>query len=344
MESENFEGSARRSPLYIMDGGLGTTLKDEYNTEVDGEARPLWSSDLLITSPEKLLEVQKAFVEAGAEVIITATYQASFEGFARTRDSKTGKMGIPESRAKDYMRDAVRIARESFAGSGKNGKTALSLGAYGAIMIPGQEYTGRYDDLHRTAYQLAEWHEHRLDVFRSDEKTWSNVDLIAFETIPLLAEIKAARMAMNAAVNADTTSLVKPFWISCVFPGGDLCLPDGSSVDMVVEAMLKSGPGLRPHAIGLNCTKINKVRALLEKFEKAVQRLVAEKEIYEWPALVIYPDGTNGEVYNTTTQQWEGKKDSDEQFVRDSFHQYMAGSFDSLLTVYRSIGRSRCLK
>lgn len=336
MESEIEQLPRRNTPIYILDGGLGTTLKDEYNIEVDGEARPLWSSHLLISEPAKVLEVQRAFADAGAEVIITATYQASFEGFARTRDPQSGKLGIPENEAVEYMRSAVSISRHSFGDSETSGKVALSLGAYGAIMIPGQEYTGLYDHLHRTAEQLAEWHGRRLDVFTLNDNTWSNVDLIAFETIPLLAEIDAARMTLERAFNSERGSAAKPFWISCVFPGEDLCLPDGSSVDMVVDAMLKGAVGARPHGIGLNCTKTSKVPALLEQFGKAIERLLVEKEIPEWPALVLYPDGTRGEVYNTTTQKWEKKGGGMGDSVREPSCQCTTG-YSNLITNYPQI-------
>jgi homocysteine S-methyltransferase len=297
-------------PVLILDGGLGTTLKDHYHAEVDGAARPLWSSHLLISDPAKLVDVQTAFADAGADIVLTPTYQASLEGFARTVNPHDGSMGIPRTEAETYMRGAVGISRASFknvqAVSG-GGNVALSLGAYGAVMVPSQEYTGKYDDGHKTVKQLRDWHKDRLDIFTEREEVWYDVDMVAFETVPLLAEIEAVRQTiLMAQQNSANCKREKPFWISCVFPGKEFRLPDGSPVGDVVRAMLaKRENAAMPFAIGINCTKIGKLAELLREFEAAVKRMVEAGELNYSPALVLYPDGTKGEVYNTTTHEWE---------------------------------------
>lgn len=60
-----------------------------------------------------------------------------------------------------------------------------------------------------------------------------------------------------------------------------------------------------PWGVGINCTKVWKLDSLLRRYEAAIKNLLHEGVIADWPALVLYPDGTNGEVYNTTTKQWE---------------------------------------
>jgi homocysteine S-methyltransferase len=297
-------------PILILDGGLGTTLKDQYNAEVDGATRPLWSSHLLIADPAKLLAAQTAFTDAGADIILTATYQASLKGFARTIDPEDGSLGIPRAVAEAYMRSAVGISRASFRNvqaTGDGGSVALSLGAYGAVMVPSQEYTGKYDNGHKSVEQLRDWHNARLNIFTEGEEVWHDVDMVAFETVPLLAEIKAVRQTIwMAQQNSANFKREKPFWISCVFPGKELRLPDGSSVDGVVRAMLaKQENAALPFAIGINCTKIGKVVELLREFEVVVKSLIEAGELDQSPALVLYPDGTKGEVYNTTTHEWE---------------------------------------
>ena len=54
-----------------------------------------------------------------------------------------------------------------------------------------------------------------------------------------------------------------------------------------------------PYAIGINCTKVHKLRDLIRRFE-----IGAEQSGLRLPRLVIYPDGASGLVYNTSTQQW----------------------------------------
>lgn len=300
------------TPILILDGGLGTTLQDQYHAELNGAARPLWSSHLLISDPTKLLAVQTAFADAGADIILTATYQASFEGFASTTHPQDGGLGIPRAEAESYMRSAVVISRASFKrnhGSRSVGKVALSLGAYGAIMVPSQEYTGKYDDRHRSAEQLSKWHKQRLDIFSNDQEVWRDIDMVAFETVPLLTEIKAVREVMYMARQNVPPEETKPFWVSCVFPGKGLCLADGSSVEDVVRAMLgRYENAAEPFAVGINCTNIGKVAELLAQFETVIKNMVADGEIDCFPSLVLYPDDTKGEVYNTTTHEWEELK------------------------------------
>ena len=72
-----------QQPILLLDGGLGTTLEEEHGVQFSS-ATPLWSSHLLMSAPETLLEVQENFARAGADILLTATYQASFQGFRMT--------------------------------------------------------------------------------------------------------------------------------------------------------------------------------------------------------------------------------------------------------------------
>lgn len=298
--------------VLLLDGGLGTTLQDNYNAIVDGAACPLWSSHLLISDPILLCKAQTAFADAGADVLLTATYQASLEGLSRTKPEPASDRSLGREHAEQYMRSAVAIARKAFAASNRQtaGHIALSLGAYGATMVPSQEYSGSYDAAHSTAAQLGSWHRERLGIYRSDADTWKSLSYVAFETIPRVDEIAGVREAMHAINSDDSGTTPRPFWISCVFPDAEMRLADGTTVDMVVDAMLGAQEGAdTPYAIGLNCTKVSKVPALLALFEASVTNLVQTGEVAAWPALVLYPDGTNGEVYNTITHEWDRKDD-----------------------------------
>ncbi|KAI9053281.1 hypothetical protein LZ554_002246 [Drepanopeziza brunnea f. sp. 'monogermtubi'] len=319
-------------PILLLDGGLGTSLADEHGCHFD-DRTPLWSSHLLISDPTAALRAtHAAFARAGSDVLLSATYQASFAGFARTGD------GIDAVAAAQLMRSAVDIARDAFLGSppvggARGGKVALSLGAYGATMVPSQEYSGRYDEERMSFAGLESWHWERMRAFvpggervggfgdgdgggeglkdededgdEEEEKVrvWKEVGFVAFETLPLRLEIEAVRRVMGRVRGRD-------FWIACVFPGEGNCLPDGSCVRDVVRSMLGKEDGKEgmavPMGVGLNCTKVGKVEGLILEFESEVRQMVTEGEA-EWPSLVVYPDGTNGEVYDTTTKQWVKK-------------------------------------
>lgn len=283
---------SRKAPILLLDGGLGTTLADQHGCVFDAST-PLWSSSLLLKSPDTLLKCQCDFAAAGADIILTNTYQASFKGFANEGSLSTEK-------SKEYMRSAIEIAAQAFVKVGRgNGKVALSLGAYGATMVPGQEYSGKYDEERLSVEGLRKWHTERIEAYSEDTKCWEQIDMVAFETLPMLPEVVAVREAMEG--------VGKPFWIACVFPGEDLALPDGSVINDILKALL-GGPGLtKPMGIGLNCTKIGKLNGLISEFEVAIKQMINSGEVTGWPTLVLYPDGTNGEVYNTTTQEWEDK-------------------------------------
>ncbi|MCJ1244869.1 hypothetical protein MMC30_002070 [Trapelia coarctata] len=315
-------------PILLLDGGLGTTLESPPYKVKFSTSTPLWSSHLLIEAPEAILAVQTDFVKAGCDVLLTATYQASYEGFAVTKREHNQSpppppgepiqrnQGYDRTEASMYMRKAVDISREALLQSSdpdKPRQVALSLGAYGACMIPSQEYTGNYKPAAlRTVEGLQNWHLERLGAFSESPVTWGKIDLIAFETIPVLSEIHAARQVIS-----EVQLLDKKWYISCVFPNEDLRLPDGSSVEEVARAMLQDGKKKlpKPWGIGINCTKVKKLERLIDLFEDAVGKMEEEerggkshdeaKEQRPW--LVLYPDGATHLVYNTSTQEWQPK-------------------------------------
>lgn len=287
-----------QAPVLILDGGLGTTLEEKYHIRFSSAETPLWSSHLLLADQRTLLACHEDFAEAGADIVTTATYQASAAGFASTRTSDWPN-GVPLNRVPEFLEAAVMIARRAGAG-----KVALSLGPYGATVVPSQEYGGVYDEEHCGVSALMAWHLERVGLYAKVPGLLQQVDYIAFETLPRLDEVLAVRQMMD-----DTDLYARiPYWISCVFPGDDevLALPDGTAVEEVVRAMLSGEVAEAvPWGVGINCTKVTKVPALVARYEEVVKGMVGSGELSGWPSLMLYPDGTNGEVYNTTTQKWE---------------------------------------
>ncbi|KAK8017887.1 hypothetical protein PG993_014213 [Apiospora rasikravindrae] len=292
----------------ILDGGLGTSLEDRYGAVFDNST-PLWSSHFIVSDPDTLLACQRDFVQAGADVLLTATYQVSIEGFARTKVPQYPE-GVPRFAIERYLANAVKIAEK--AAATKNGgaqssssdpaSLALSLGPYGACMIPGQEYSGEYDDDHSTEEALYRWHLERLRLFTNVQGLMDRITYVAFETLPRLDEIRAVRRAFH-----DAHMSSKKFWISCVFPGEANLLPDGTTIDDAVKGMLEPlrGGYSQPWGIGINCTKMNKLPSLISSYGQSVRKLTSHSGLGTAPCLLLYPDGTKGEVYNTTTKKWE---------------------------------------
>lgn len=284
--------------ILLLDGGLGTTLEDEHSITFSSERTPLWSSHLLLTNPDLLEKVQGNFVKAGVDILLTPTYQASHEGFSRT-EIDGEKVDFYEEICQ-YLDLGVEISRHAF--NSRPGLVALSLGAYGATMIPSQEYGGQYGEMCDET-KLEHWHVARIAMFWA---SFEKVDIVAFETIPRLEEVRAVRTAANVNRHAN---VYKPYWVTCVFPNDGDELPDGSSIEQVVEALFApktwgDGTSMQtPWGVGINCTKVNKLSRLIQEYESA-----AEKLKIELPRLVIAPNGSRGQTYDTTTQTWIGEK------------------------------------
>src|ERR1700692_5092613 len=145
-------------PMMVLDGALATELERRGADLKD----PLWSAKCLIERPELIQAVHLDYFRAGADVATTATYQATFEGFAHR--------GIEGEAAARLMGDAVAVAvgaRDEFWAEESNraGRlrplVAASVGPYGAMLADGSEYRGRYA-LSDTA--LADFHRPRLRV------------------------------------------------------------------------------------------------------------------------------------------------------------------------------------
>jgi homocysteine S-methyltransferase len=284
--------------ILILDGGLGTSLEQNHNVKFT-PSTPLWSSSLLISDPATLLQCQASFASVPVDILLTATYQVSLHGFRNTK-TPTHPDGISPADIPPFLETAVDIA-ETAARSG-HATVALSVGPYGACMIPSQEYSGRYDEAHNSQETLYEWHRERMRLFSSVRSVSSRVAYTALETIPRVDEIVAMRRALDAVPDLARV----PFWMSCLYPGDDERLPSGETAEEALRGMLD--PRLArcvPWGVGINCTKVWKLTALLKLYEAAIERLLEDGVVQAWPALVVYPDGTNGEVYNTVTQVWE---------------------------------------
>jgi homocysteine S-methyltransferase len=69
---------AASGPVAVLDGGLATELEARGHDLGDA----LWSARLLVDDPDAIIAAHLAFFRAGAVIATTASYQASFAGFA----------------------------------------------------------------------------------------------------------------------------------------------------------------------------------------------------------------------------------------------------------------------
>jgi homocysteine S-methyltransferase len=194
----------------------------------------LWSAKVLVEDPDAIRSVHAAYFEAGADVAISASYQATFEGLA-------GR-GIDRNQASALMRRSIELAREA-AGSGR--VVAASVGPYGAMLGNGAEYTGDYD---KDEDQLVEFHVPRIEALAEAEP-----NVLAVETIPSFVETRALVRALEKVPEI-------PAWVSfSCRDGRHIC--DGTPIGSAVE-VVASAPGVV--AVGVNCTSPLFVERLVE--------------------------------------------------------------------------------
>jgi homocysteine S-methyltransferase len=157
--------------VLISDGGLATELEARGHDLSDD----LWSARLLLDSPLEIAAVHAAFFRAGAAFATTASYQASFDGFA--------ERGIGRDAAARLMRLSVELAKTARDEVGGDGWVAASVGPYGAALANGEEYVGRYG---LSVEQLIDWHRPRMEVLVD-----ADPDVLAIETVPDVDEAQA---------------------------------------------------------------------------------------------------------------------------------------------------------
>lgn len=279
----------RNSPLdefgtetIILDGGLATQL------ELEGEDLndPLWSAAVLTRNPEIIKKVHLDYLNAGADIITTASYQATFEGFA--------KKGLNEQEAEALLRLSSKLtleARDEFwKKNEKHGMrvkplVAGSIGCYGAFLADGSEYKGDYAKT-MSKEQLKEFHRKKMAVLLS-----SGVDLLACETVPCILEAEALMELLEEFKNAFA-------WISFS------CRNEYqiSYGDPFVECVKTLNHCPQVVAIGINCTDPMFITGLL----KSVPTTLRIKPF------IVYPN--SGETWNSTSKQWIQENDREKGF------------------------------
>ena len=208
-----------RRPL-VLDGGLSNQLEAAGHDLSDA----LWSARLLADEPGAIVAAHRAYYEAGADIAITASYQATFEGFA--------KHGIDAVSTAELLRLSVESAREAGADAGRDVWVAASAGPYGAMLADGAEYRGRYG---LTVAELERFHRPRLEVLADAQP-----DVFALETVPDTDEARALLRAVRG--------LGVPAWLSYTVSGGYT-----RAGQPLTEAFALAADAEEVIAVGVNC-------------------------------------------------------------------------------------------
>lgn len=253
----------------ILDGGLATELEAR-GCDISGA---LWSARVLRERPEAIEQLHYDYYAAGASVAITASYQASYEGFA--------SIGIDADETTRLLRRSVELARNARDRFRRNHPdnrrqmlVAASVGPHGAITHDGAEYRGDYG---LTVDALVDFHARRFEVLSA-----AGADLLACETIPVLDEARAyaALLTRNPRVQA---------WLSFTSPDG----VHTSHGERLVECARLADGIANVIAVGVNCVKPEVVAAAIRALKAGTGK-----------PIVVYPN--SGERWSAGDESWHG--------------------------------------
>ncbi|KTR99272.1 homocysteine S-methyltransferase [Pantoea dispersa] len=250
----------------ILDGALATELEARGCNLAD----TLWSAKVLMENPELIYQVHYDYFAAGANVAITASYQATPLGFAAR--------GLDSGQASALIRQSVTLAlraRDDYrAASGSQAPllVAGSVGPYGAYLANGAEYRGDYA---LPAAEMKDFHRPRVAALLE-----AGVDLLACETLPSFGEIQALISLLAEFPHSSA-------WFSFTLRDAQH-LSDGTPLSKVAE-VINAAPQVV--AVGLNCVALESVTPALQTLQALTDK-----------PLLVYPN--SGEQYDAVSKSW----------------------------------------
>lgn len=274
----------------VLDGALATELEARGADLHD----PLWSAKILLEQPELIRAVHLDYFYAGANCSITASYQASIEGFRQR--------GLPEQEALALIKRSAQLAqeaREIFLNDPTHSSPPIrplvagSVGPYGAYLADGSEYRGNYGLSHA---ELIAFHRPRVQALVE-----AGVDLLACETIPCLEEAVALVELLKEFPQM-------PAWVSFSARDG-LHTSQGERLSTCASLLDAHEQVV---AIGINCTP-----------PRFISSLIAEIRSVSQKTIVVYPN--SGEHYDAASGSWYGESD-EKTFSQQALDWYTAGA------------------
>jgi len=187
---------------------------------------------LIGTNPAQITKAHLDFINAGAQIIITSSYQLSYTG--------CGVRGWSEDETDQALITSTQLAKKAVTESSKDVKVAASVGPYGASLADGSEYKGNYGV---SKAVIKDFHARRLEILIS-----TSPDYLALETMPDTFEVEVLLDLLS--------DCPIPFWVSYSCKAGNETNAGQdfqSAVDLAQNAM----------AVGINCTKPELINDLL---------------------------------------------------------------------------------
>ena len=253
-----------RKKIKLLDGSLSYPIEEKgYKLNTN-----LWTGEILIKNPEVIEDIHVDYIKSGSDYVTTSSYQLSVR--------RLSEEGYNVSEIRRIFGQSVDLVKKAILKTGQNKiKIVGSFGPFASYLSDGSEYSGFYE---LSDSEIKKFHQENSKIIHD-----LDIDIILYETIPCLREVKI--------INDLVEAYKKEVWISMTC-NNDLNLRDSSSLEEACEILSKSN---QITTIGLNCFNPNLTKKAIKKLRK-----FSNKKI------LVYPN--SGENFNSKFKTWFGEK------------------------------------
>jgi len=260
--------------IKLLDGSMSFPMEQlGYNLK-----NKLWTGMALISDPDIIKNIHKDYINAGADYISTSTYQVSYD--------RLQNMGYQSSEIKKVFQKSVDIVKEAIkeSRSKKEIKIVGSFGPFASYDPNASEYVGKYNS---TDDEIKNFHLNNINIIEE-----TDLDIILYETIPCLREIKILSKILSQTN--------KEIWIS-ITCNENIEFRDGSSFKEACKIISQIE---QITTMGINCFSPLLVEKALKKLKK-----------YSNKKTLVYPN--SGEKYNPKDKYWSGKNEFNNLMIKN---------------------------
>ena len=260
--------------IKLLDGSMSFPMEQlGYNLK-----NKLWTGMALISDPDIIKNIHKDYINAGADYISTSTYQVSYD--------RLQNMGYQSSEIKKVFQKSVDLVKEAIkeSGSKKEIKIVGSFGPFASFDPNASEYVGKYNS---TDDEIKNFHLNNINIIEE-----TDLDIILYETIPCLREIKVLSKVLSQTN--------KEIWIS-ITCNENIEFRDGSSFKEACKIISQIE---QITTLGINCFS----PLLVEKGLKELKKYSNKKTL-------VYPN--SGEKYNPKDKCWSGKNEFNNLMIKN---------------------------
>jgi len=260
--------------IKLLDGSMSFPMEHlGYNLK-----NKLWTGMALISDPDIIKNIHKDYINAGADYISTSTYQVSYD--------RLQNMGYQSSEIKKVFQKSVDLVKEAIkeSGSKKEIKIVGSFGPFASYDPNASEYVGKYNS---TDDEIKNFHLNNINIIEE-----TDLDIILYETIPCLREIKILSKILSQTN--------KEIWIS-ITCNENIEFRDGSSFKEACKIISQIE---QITTLGINCFS----PLLVEKALKELKKYSNKKTL-------VYPN--SGEKYNPKDKYWSGKNEFNNLMIKN---------------------------